>query len=389
MVLKKHHSVQDEVITAADGAAVSAATQSEAENFKVKNKKAQKKKSRKKGRGLKILALIVCILVIVATLSVAYLQGLIGGESVFGQDFANSKKYQKLYKKYNLYGDIDVNSAFSDTNVVNILMFGIDENAEREDDYVIFRPDTIILVSINLNTCEISMISIPRDSYVYIYNRNGKDKINASFYYGSLETDSEDADEIFDCGVETLVGTVSELLGGIPINYYIGVDMDGVVGIIDYLGGVEVDVPEEVETDYMYLPQGVQTMDGTTFLAYARCREYTRGDIDRVSIQQMLLIDLFDAVKQQPIVKFPSLIGRVYKIVKTNITIKQALALGMTLMNNFSSENISAETMPGMFGNYYGISYWVINQSERVDLVYEHFGITISPDSQDPTIKTY
>jgi LCP family protein required for cell wall assembly len=351
--------------------------------------KTKKKKKKKKGRGLKILTIILSIIIIIATVTVAYLQGLVGGESVFGQDFKNSKKYQKLYKKYNLYSDIDADSAFSDTNVINILMFGIDENEERLDDYEIFRPDTIILVSINLSTSEISMISIPRDSYVSIYGRNGKDKINACFYYGSLETDSDDSDVIFDCGVETLIGTVSDLLGGIPIDYYIGIDMDGVVGIIDYLGGVEVDVPEKVDTNYLYLEPGPQVMSGATFLTYARCREYSGGDIDRVSIQQMLLIDLFENIKQQPITKFPSLIGRVFKIVKTNITFKQALSLGMTLVNNFSSENISTETMPGMFGNYYGISYWVINQSERVDLIYEYFGITVREDSQDPTVKTY
>jgi LCP family protein required for cell wall assembly len=353
------------------------------------NKKIKRTKKKKKGRGLKVLTIILSLLIIIGTLAFAYLQGLIGGESVFGQDFTNSKKYQKLYKKYNLYSDVDAISAFSDTNVINILMFGIDENEEREDDYEIFRPDTIILVSINLSTCKISMISIPRDSYVPIYGRNGKDKINACFYYGSLETDSEDPDVIFDSGVETLTGTVSKLLGGIPIDYYDGINMDGVVGIIDYLGGVEVDVPEEVDLNYLYLEPGLQVMNGATFLTYARCREYSGGDIDRVGIQQMLLVDLFENIKQQPITKFPSLIGRVFKIVKTNITVKQALSLGMTLINNFSSENISTETMPGMFGNYYSISYWVINQSKRVDLVYEHFGITIRQDAQDPTVKTY
>lgn len=348
----------------------------------------KKKKKKKKHRALKIIICVVCVLVVLVTMCISYLQGLIGGQSVFADDFSSSKKYQKLYRKYNLYSDLDANSEFANTNVVNILMFGLDRNESREDEYEVFRPDTIILVSVNLETCEISLLSIPRDSYVYIYGRGGKDKINTCFYYGYLEADSEDPDVIFQSGVETLVGTVSELLGGIPINYYVGVDMDGAVDIIDYIGGVKVDVHTDIVVQQYNIPAGEQVLDGRNFLVYATYRQYERGDIDRVSVQQRLLVDLFDTVKEISVIKIPGLVGRVYDMLETNISLRQALALGMTLINDFSSENISMQTMPGNFGNYYGISYWIIDQSARVDLVSDMFGITISPDAQDERYKT-
>ncbi|HCF49610.1 MAG TPA: hypothetical protein DER60_04965, partial [Syntrophomonas sp.] len=79
---------------------------------------------------------------------------------------------------------LDIRQAFS-KDIINILLMGFDRNESRDEVYEVYRADTIMLASINIETGKVDVISIPRDTLVPIYRRGGgKDKINSAFTYG-------------------------------------------------------------------------------------------------------------------------------------------------------------------------------------------------------------
>lgn len=350
--------------------------------------KPKKKTKRSRQKRLKIWISVVCSLLIIGILVVGNLPMILAWTGLsdtgnFSNDLAGNRKYQKLAIKNTLYENLDANINFADQNVINILFFGVDESLEREGRWSVFRPDTIMLLTVNLDTQDIQITSVPRDSRVPIAGRSGKDKINSCFYYGTLIADNEE--DYFDTGVECLKGTVSELLGGVQINYYIGVNMDGVPEIIDTIGGVKFNLAQDISYQGQSLSAGEQILSGEDFLLCARFRGYPGGDIDRVKVQQQLLLALFDQLtSSESIMKLPKAISQTFDIITTDLTFKQITTLAFTL-KDFDLSSINTDTVPGFYGNLYGVSYWIINQSARVDFVKETYGITIRPDAQDPT----
>ncbi len=347
-----------------------------------------KVKKKRSGKGLAAGILIMATVVVILALGFNFKNEIMGAfgldksSQAMTQTTIDNKKFELLSTKASLYENFDEEITVGEGNTVNFLVFGMDRNAKRENSYSSFRPDTIILATVNLDDLSIKLLSLPRDTYVPIHGRGGKDKINACFYYGSLGKSDE---ESFEGGINCLMGTVSDLLK-VPINYYAGVDMEGVIDIIDVLGGVEVDVHTDVYIkDNLLVKEGKQVLNGKQFLAYARSRNYAMGDIGRVDVQQKLLKALFKTVTSTSnITKLPKLVQQAFDMVITNITFEQATGLAFTLMD-FSTSNIETDTLPGTFGNLNSISYWIINQSQLRSFAKKWYGVTIPSRTQDPT----
>ncbi len=277
--------------------------------------------------------------------------------------------------------DIDINGQF-DRNTINILMVGFDRDKGRSKTESVFRTDTNILLSINLEKETVDMLSIPRDSYVTLANRGNKDKFNSAYVYGYIDgKDDKNAS-----GYKNLLDTTKNLLGGIPIYYYIGVDMDVVVEIVEALGGVEIDVPADA-TDAkrgVHVKKGLQIMDGKTLLGYARHRRLRDGDIDRVRNQQNIIMSIFNTLKKSNMFKsLPKIYKSLMDNIDTNMDFNQLSALAL-FGKDLNKENIRMHMLPGDFGEYNHISYWIVNQKKRVELIEELFKIKVSPDKQDP-----
>jgi anionic cell wall polymer biosynthesis LytR-Cps2A-Psr (LCP) family protein len=164
--------------------------------------------------------------------------------------------------------------------------------------------------------------------------------------------------------------------------------MDGVPQVIDTIGGVKVDIPEDIyqyHSNEIFKYKGEYVLNGQEFLYYARYREYSDGDIGRVATQQRLLKALFEQMtSSESIMKLPKAISQTFDIIMTDISFKQMTTLAFTL-KDFNTDNIKTATMPGTFGNLHSLSYWIISQSQRVTFVKEYFGLSISPSTQDPT----
>ncbi|NLX71462.1 MAG: hypothetical protein GX024_11370 [Clostridiales bacterium] len=261
-----------------------------------------------------------------------------------------------------------------DEKRLNILLLGLDASPERYETMRVFRTDTIILLSIDFENDEVYMISIPRDSYVKIPGRKNREKINTAFVWGGGFNGE---------GFELTIETVSNFLGGIPIHYYAGVEMNVFREIIDVMGGVvyEVDVPVKIGS--RRIEPGLQKLNGQQVLDYVRFRSTPGGDIDRVERQQKMLLAIF---KQLKTTKQLLKIGQYYQAVTgkiyTNLNLKQIAGLGVYALNLDFSQ-IHTYKAPGNFLHIDGISYWGIDQYKKRDMIKEIFGIDIEIDPRD------
>ncbi|MBE5816490.1 MAG: LytR family transcriptional regulator [Clostridiales bacterium] len=265
-----------------------------------------------------------------------------------------------------------------DGQIINILLLGYDKNEKREDRYSVFRTDTIMLCTIYLESQKINLTSIPRDTYVYIgpeFTR--KDKINSCPAWADAK-----GHDVY----EVLTATVSKLFGGIEIPYYVAIDMDCFVSIIDAMGGIDFDVDVNVwhEDGRLLVPKGFQHLNGKQALDYVRFRRTALGDVDRTYRQRRFLTAVFTELKSTQ--KLSSLIN-IYKIVRKNVDTNLNLAQITSLVSiglNTNIEDLNNRIVKGFFLNKNGISYWGVDQAERVKMIKELFGITVE---QEPTDK--
>ncbi|HHX87526.1 MAG TPA: LCP family protein [Firmicutes bacterium] len=273
-----------------------------------------------------------------------------------------------------------------DKDVINFLLLGFDRTAERDKVFQIYRPDTMIVVSVNFRSGEMALLSIPRDSYVNIYERDIYDKINSSYMYGH-EYGIKGVTDPHLAGLTSTVKTAEDLLGGIPIHYYFTVDMDGVVEIIDKLGGIyyDVEIPIKDTDGRLLVDKGYQKLDGNGYLQYCRYRG-VGGDIGRTQRQQQLLIATFKQLKQAgKLVKIPQVYKSLTETVDTNLNLSQMAALAL-YGKEIDPEDIKSHVLAGSIQwaprGEFDICYLVIDEQARVELIKELFGVKVEERPQ-------
>ncbi|NLI12316.1 MAG: LCP family protein [Peptococcaceae bacterium] len=234
---------------------------------------------------------------------------------------------------------------------LNVLLLGIDARQGE----TMARTDTMILASYDPKTKQVSLLSIPRDTRVAIPG-HGMDKINSASIYG---------------GPDLSMKVVSSLLG-IQVKYYVLTNFSGFKDIVDALGGVTLDVEQnmyhEDETDggvyQISLSKGVQRLNGDKALQYVRYRDYALGDIDRTKHQQKFLMALGKEMLQpSTITKLPKLIPEINKYVKTNLGVSDMVKMASAMKNN-ENYNMLAQTLPGRPIDIDGVSYWGVDPAE-------------------------
>ena len=264
---------------------------------------------------------------------------------------------------------------------LNIVLFGFDGNKKRKASSSVFRTDTIMIATVNLKTKKAALVSIPRDSYVKIAGTGNYDKINHAYVHGYNA--GQDVDK-HQNGIDTAVRTVEDFLGGIPIHYYVAVDMDGVAEVVDQVGGVSFDVPYPVRTNYgrgrLLVDQGHQVLNGKTFLHYVRDRS-VGGDFGRASRQQEILVEAFQQVKERGKLRdIPAMYRSVQDNLETDLSaaqVAQLALLGLKLNTDEITTHVfegGCQTAPS---NGINISYVVIDEEKRVELIEEVFGVRV------------
>jgi LCP family protein required for cell wall assembly len=115
---------------------------------------------------------------------------------------------------------------------------GIDRTVERESLLDGYRSDTIALLRMQLDTKTINVLLFPRDTYTYVPIEGKMDKINHAYAYGDMQ----------GTAVESTSEAVQELVKGLPIDYYMVMDMEPIPNIVDDIGGVVLDVDCDMKT---------------------------------------------------------------------------------------------------------------------------------------------
>ncbi len=276
----------------------------------------------------------------------------------------------------NMFDDDDILAPLEDGKI-NVLMVGVDESG--------LRTDAIMVASYDANSGEVNLLSVPRDTKVYITNKNATRKINA------VHAMLSEGDNKKILGVQATAEAVTQLTG-IPINYYIEFSFLSIDHLFDSLGGVTYDIPDvegkgrgmnyddPYQNLHIHLKPGEQTLTGNQVQQFLRYRKSNYGvgtgsDTDRVKRQQEFLKAVADQkLNIALLTKIPTIYSQLSKEIKTNISMGD-ITKYIRYLNKISGENIHSFSLPGEDKTIGGASYFVCDLAATKTLVSEKFGI--------------
>ena len=268
--------------------------------------------------------------------------------------------------------DDEIEKELEDIDEIVVLLMGVDDNdyeggvektkrmkieGENRHKQTGLRTDTMMLGKYNLETGDITLLSIPRDTRTTIRGRKNPETINHAYNYEGPYLSME---------------TVSDLLN-VEVNYYITVDYLAVKTMVDAIGGVPIDVPVKMRhpDPYIHLDPGMQTLNGDESLMYLRFRSYKLGDVGRVQAQQKLMIEIIQqALSVENAPKLGSFIKTYMNRVDTNIPLKKVVEL-IPIAGKMDTEHIDTYTIPGEAGYEGDISYYFYYEDATQTLVDE------------------
>ena len=232
-----------------------------------------------------------------------------------------------------------------------ILLSGIDNDAGGSDTNILMRVDAV--------NKTIDLVSLPRDTLM----RNGH-KLNYSYAKG---------------GTQMLRDEIAALLG-IPVDFSVSVDLKGFIELVDQIGGVDFDVPINMDYDdpyqdlHIHFQKGMQHLDGQQAMEVVRFRHNNDGtgygteDIGRIGTQQAFLKAV--AQKLLKAENVPAMAEVFLKYVKTDLTLGNLVWLGNEALNMGGMDAVSFHTLPGDgTGFYKGASVYVLDADAMLELV--------------------
>lgn len=243
---------------------------------------------------------------------------------------------------------------------VNLMVLGLDDEEMRSD--------VIVIINFNPSAKRINVLSVARDTRVKVNGKYGK--INA----------------LISKGGEKLVAEKLEEVTGLKIDYYVTLNFKGFREIVDLVGGVEVDVPMDMDYDdpvqklHIHLKKGKQILDGEKAEEFVRYRKgnhkgegYEDGDIGRIEAQQLFLKEFIkQKLKPKYILKVGNVLGILKENMKTNIEIGD-INFFVKELNNIKLNEIRTFTIPGDSVFKDGLWYYIYDKEETERLIEENF----------------
>ncbi|SHF75493.1 LCP family protein [Ornithinibacillus halophilus] len=239
---------------------------------------------------------------------------------------------------------------------VSVLFLGVDTSEHRNYGEK-SRTDAIILATFNKQKSSVKLLSIPRDTLVYVPEVGYNTKINHAHFHG---------------GPDATVETVEEFLN-VPVDYFVRMNFEAFVQVVDALGGIMFDVPYEIvesnsqdQKNTIHLLPGYQELDGEEALALARTRKYD-SDVDRGKRQQEIIKAIAGkATSMGSVFKLGNVIEAIGDNMKTNLSfddMKSFLSYGL-------AEDISLETiqLEGKGGYIQGGWYYIIDEESQLQV---------------------
>lgn len=254
---------------------------------------------------------------------------------------------------------------------VSILFIGVDDSEKRDQNTDNIRSDALVLATLNNADKSIKLVSIPRDTYTYIPDAGHEDKITHAYAFN---------------GPSSAIESVEELLN-VPVDYYVRMNFDAFIDVVDALDGIEVNVPYDLKEqdefdkkDAIVLEQGYQTLNGSEALALARTRHYD-NDIERGKRQQMIIESIMNKIlSASSFSKYDNVIEAIGDNMKTDLTFKD-----MQSFFNYAKggkPDVDTLTLDGYDDMSTGVYYWQLDDeslTEVQDILKSHLGL--QPDT--------
>lgn len=337
-----------------------------AENYKYgayeRNKEREEeynsRKKKKMHKGLKIFLIIILILVIIVV-----------GLGVAGYTFVNGKigKMQKENIDTTAVG-INEDTKEELKGYRNIALLGIDS---RADDYGLGnRSDCIIIASLNQETNAVKLISVYRDTYVYVTENGTKrlDKITHAYSYGGAQNTLKSLNEALD----------------LNITEFVTVNFDAVIAAVDSLGGVYIDIDSseikyindyidatsqssEIKSSHI-TSTGRQKLDGVQAVAYSRIRYTAGGDYKRTERMRTVVEAMLSKAKTLGVGQLNSFADTILPKIRTNISTSEIWGLVPKLASFKVTESLGwpYETKGITLDRWYGVPVTLQSNVERL-----------------------
>ena len=287
----------------------------------------------RKGRvpfAAKVLIVLLAVIGVVAGGLWAWVSGIEGEMRVRDEDRADLEDA--------LVTPGEQSAADQASNAFYVLIIGSDA---REGESV-SRSDVIMLARVDTDAPSITLVSIPRDTMIY-RGDGAIEKINAEYNYGPGPT----------------VRAVSEL-AGVDIAHYVEVNFDGMKDVVDALGGVTVNIPEDITAGNggISLSKGEQVLSGDEALAYARERyNATGGDFGRAQAQRQIVEAIVREVLSSSPVEMPGLVTKLAQAITTDLSAPDIISYALALQQAGGSLTTYSAACPSYTLNQDGVSY--------------------------------
>ncbi len=316
------------------------------------DKRGKNKKQKKKHRVLKAFLIIILLVAIAIGAFVAYstwkngwgITGMI--QTALGHDQDTVKTMEEF----------------------KVLVLGVSTDTSA------VLTDTIIVASYDPKTQTASMLSIPRDTFI------GKNESSATSY--------NKINALYQKDINKILSTVNDITG-LEIEYYVVVDTEALIKLVDTIGGVEFNVPINMDYDdssqnlHIHLKAGPQKLNGEKSENLVRFRHNNNGtsypasygdnDLGRMRTQREFITQVIkQTIQLKNITKIGEIMDIAYKYVKTNVDLSVAKDY-IPYALEFNVENIQTGTLPGTPTKINGLWFYKYDKAETKELVQQLF----------------
>ena len=266
---------------------------------------------------------------------------------------------------------VPANETESMKSPFTVLALGIEDYMDG-----VARTDVILFNVINPKSKEVAMLTIPRDSYVYIESKGYEDKINHAYVFGGLDGTMKAVYRLLD----------------IPIDYYISTNFNGFTDMVDAVGGVDVKVPFTFDakmvdpSEWKTYTEGPAHLNGREALAYVRMRkDDPEGDFGRSKRQKEVIKAIVkEAVSLGGLTRIDSMLQAVGNNVQMNIPHNKFLGF-LSVGKNLIHTKIDSIQLQGE-GNYIGQTWYYMLDENNVEQVKAHLKELMSHTSPSQAI---
>ncbi len=275
----------------------------------------------------------------------------------------------------------DIEGVVRNEHSYNILVIGRDR--------VGLNTDVMMVLNFNSATQKINLLQIPRDTCVEdAVNRYGNKRINAIYAHWLTQNrkNYSTEQEATRAGLEYFEKTVESIFG-ITIDKYCMIDLNGFVSLIDAIGGVPMNVPNNMyyndpdQNLYINLKKGYQTLSGKDAEGFVRFRSgYIMGDLGRVDAQKLFLAALMEKLTSSDwysLSKLTDVAGLVIQHCTTNLTLTDIIGyLKLIDFGTLSADSITFYTAPGEpFTGAGGASLYSLYTNETLEIINSAFNV--------------